>query len=141
LDDGKGVSKIIPYSPYFGIDFFKINWITDEKKVENENVSAWAMKLQIMAGVRANSPTFFKCISVYSAFRLGYGMEVADGYDGTLLNAYTNFEGLCLETELGLNLTRTVFVGFAYNYHQYFGYLSGFADHTFAFRLGFNFGK
>ena len=52
----------------------------------------------------------------------------------------TNFEGLCLETELGLNLTRTTFVGFIYNYHKYFGSFPG-RNHTFAVRFGFNFGN
>jgi hypothetical protein len=31
-------------------------------------------------------------------------------------------DGFALETEIGLNLTRTVFAGFAYNCHKYYGY-------------------
>jgi len=42
-----------------------------------------------------------------------------------------------LEAELGSNLTRTFFVGFAYNYHKFFGSFSG-RNHTFAVRLDFN---
>jgi len=35
----------------------------------------------------------------------------------------------------------TVFAGFAYNYHKYFGLDAERALHTLSFRLGFNFGK
>ena len=72
-------------------------------------------------------------MSVYSAFRLGYGM--------TFVPHASHFKGLCLETELGLNLTPTVFAGFAYNYHQYFGLDYKRALHTLSFRLGFNLGN
>jgi len=131
-----GIRVMHHFSPYFGIDFFKINWITD---VYTSSIyTPWAMKIQIMPGIRGNTPTFFKCMSVYSVFRLGYGMQVGDPIFGRLL---TDFEGLCLETELGLNLSRTVFIGFAYNYHQFFGNLLGYADHSFSLRLGFNFGR
>jgi hypothetical protein len=132
-----GIRVMHHFSPYFGIDFFKINWITD---VVTEG-TLWRMKIQIMPGIRGNSPTFFKCMSVYGTFRIGYGMIVVDPLTGMFLGSRTDFAGLCLETELGLNLTRTVFIGFAYNYHQFFGSLLGYADHTFAFRIGFNFGK
>ena len=123
-----GIRAMHHFNPYFGIDFLKMNWITDVLKDE------WAMRLQFMSGIRGNSPTFFECMSVYSAFRLGYGMT---------FGLLTHYEGLCLETELGLNLTPTVFAGFAYNYHGYFvkGEDSKLAMHTLSFRLGFNFGK
>ena len=121
------------FNPYFGVDFLKINWITDVLTSEPDNF--WQMRLQFMPGIRVNSPVFFRCMSVYTAFRLGYGMN--------LNRIASNFEGLCLETELGLNLTRTVFAGFSYNYHKYFvnGVDHKLAGHTFSFRLGFNFGK
>jgi len=128
------------FSPYFGIDFFKVNWITDYE-VEGFGAGAWAMRIQIMPGVRGNSPAFFKCMSVYTAFRLGYGMLVGCApIISAQIGGSTNFEGLSLETELGLNATRTFFVGFTYNYHKYFGSFPG-RHHTFAVRLGFNFGK
>jgi len=104
------------------------------------------MKLQIMPGVRANSRPFFKCMSVYAAFRLGYGMMVGCNKETKIqlkkeVGKSTNFEGLCLETELGLNVTRNILVGFSYNYHEFFGSFKGGRNHTFALRLGYNFGK
>ena len=134
-----GIRAMHHFNPYFGVDFFKINWITDVLTSESEN--DWLMRLQIMPGIRGNSPVFFKCMSVYSAFRLGYGMTFVPKQYG--VNLASHFEGLCLETELGLNLTPTVFAGFAYNYHKYFvkGVDSKRALHTLSFRLGFNFGK
>jgi hypothetical protein len=132
-----GIRVMHHFNPYFGIDFFKINWITDVFYSEMDE--GWTMRLQIMPGIRGNSPAFFKCMSVYSAFRLGYGMD----FRLATLSGVSHFEGLCLETELGLNLTSTVFAGFAYNCQKYFvkGTDSKVAMHTFSFRLGFNFGK
>jgi hypothetical protein len=132
-----GIRVMHHFNPYFGVDFLKINWITDvwHSGLENQ----WTMRLQMMSGIRGNSPAFFKCMSGYAAFRLGYGMD----FRLLTLSGVSHFEGLCLETELGLNLTRTVFAGFAYNYHKYFdkGVDSKIAMHTLSFRLGFNFGK
>jgi len=127
------------FNPYFGIDFLKINWITDVAtyKIINGNYpyvtpwTPWTMRLQFMPGIRGNSPVFLKCWSVYAAFRLGYGMDFGE----------PNYEGLCLETELGLNFTPAVFAGFSYNYHRYFGIGYGAAMHALSFRLGFNIGK
>ena len=130
FDPALGIRLMHQPSPYFGIDFLKINWLTN---VFDNNV--WAMNLQFMSGIRGNSPTFFKCMSVYSAFRLGYGMLVSS----SLENFLTDYKGLCLETEFGINLTPTVFAGFVYNHHLHFGL--SLKNHTFAFRLGFNFGK
>jgi len=132
-----GIRVMHHCSPYFGIDFFKINWLTDVQIYESFN--SWAMSLQIMPGVRGNSPTFFKCMSVYSAFRIGYGMQVASGSNIALYHSVTDFKGLCIEAELGINLTPAVFAGFAYNFHKHFGIPA--ERHTFAFRIGFNFGK
>ena len=118
------------FNPYFGIDFLKINWLTDVLTSGSGN--PWQMRLQIMPGIRVNTPAFFKCMSVYVAFRLGYGMTFHKSH----------FEGLCLETEFGLNLSRAVFAGFAYNYHKYFAKdVDKLAMHTLSFRLGFNLGK
>jgi len=124
-----GIRVMHHFNPYFGVDFFKINWITDVLTYRAN--TAWKMRLQIMPGIRGNTPVFSKCMSGYAAFRLGYGMDFGE----------SNFEGLCLETEVGLNLTRTVFVGFSYNYHKYFieGIDSRVAMHALSFRLGFNF--
>jgi len=128
-----GIRVLHHFNPYFGMDFFKINWITDVLTTGKNKVMY--ARLQIMPGFRGNSPTFFKCMSVYAVFRIGYGMKFEE--------KSSNFEGLCLETELGVNLTRTIFAGFAYNYHKYFEkkFDYNLATHTLSFRLGFNFGK
>ena len=133
-----GIRMMHHFSPYFGIDFFKINWITDVAVYDG----LWTMAIQIMSGVRANSPAFYKCMSVYGAFRLGYGMHIATGHYWTQLKDVNNFKGLCLETELGVNITSTFFVGFSYNYHKCFkvSYITP-PQHTFFTRVGFNFGK
>ena len=132
-----GIRVMHHFNPYFGVDFLKINWITDLFTSGLDD--GWTMRLQIMPGIRGNSPTFFKCMSVYSAFRLGYGMD----FRLLTVSGASHFEGLALETELGLNITPTVFAGFAYNYHKYFvkGVDSKLAMHTLSFRLGFNLGK
>jgi len=129
LTTALGIRVMHHFNPYFGVDFSKINWITDVLTYRHN--TAWKMRLQIMSGIRGNTPVFSKCMSGYAAFRLGYGMDFGE----------SNFEGLCLETEAGLNLTRTVFVGFAYNYHKYFveGIDARVAMHALSFRLGFNF--
>ena len=121
------------FNPYFGIDFLKINWITEIGPSRFHN--PWIMRFQLMSGFRGNSPVFYKCMSVYAAFRLGYGLD---------FNQFaSHFEGLCLETELGLNLTPTVFAGFAYNFNKFFykGKALAPETHILAFRIGFNFGK
>jgi len=138
-----GIRVMHHFNPYFGVDFLKINWVTD---VAVDGVlNPWAMKLQFMPGVRGNSPNFYKCMSVYAAFRLGYGMMVGCDKETKIqlkkeVGKSTNFEGLCLETELGANVSRSIFVGFSYNYHKFFGSFRG-RNHTFALRFGFNFGK
>jgi len=132
-----GIRVMHHFNPYFGVDFLRVNWITDLFTSGLDD--GWTMRLQIMPGIRGNSPTFFKCMSVYSAFRLGYGMD----FRLLTVSGASHFEGLSLETELGLNLTPTVFAGFTYNYHKYFvkGVDSKLAIHTLSFRLGFNLGK
>ena len=121
------------FNPYFGIDFLKINWITEIGPSKSHN--PWIMRFQFMPGFRGNSPAFFKCMSVYTVFRLGYGLSFSQ--------FKSSFEELCLETELGLNLTRNVFAGFSYNYSKYFKKGKAFEDatHILSFRIGFNFGK
>ena len=132
-----GIRVMHHFNPYFGVDFLKINWITDLFTSGLDD--GWTMRLQIMPGIRGNTPTFFKCMSGYAAFRLGYGMD----FRLLTVSGASHFESLCLETELGLNITPTVFAGFAYNYHKYFVNGNDFklAMHTFSFRLGFNLGK
>ena len=121
------------FNPYFGIDFLKINLITEIGPSKSHN--PWIMRFQLMPGIRGNSPAFYKCMSVYAVFRLGYGISFTQ--------FKSSFEDLCLETELGLNLTHNVFAGFSYNYSKYFKKGKAFEDatHILSFRIGFNFGK
>ena len=69
---------------------------------------------QFLVGVRGNTPTFFKCMSGYAVFRLGYGIGnakygyVDEYYDSkTGLSSYNKgyrkygHNGFCFETELG----------------------------------------
>jgi len=71
-------------------------------------------------------------MSGYVAVRLGYGVRFVKSVN----------HGIAFETEIGLNLTRIIFVGFSYNLLSLFVY-----DHsntnlnTYAFRVGFNLGK
>lgn len=139
LSPSLGIRLTYHFNPYFGVDFLKVNWFTDVLTSGAyydwgfydiyDYYIPWTMRLQIMPGVRGNSPTFFRCMSGYGAFRLGYGMDFLESH----------YKGFCMEAELGMNFTPTVFAGFAYNYHNYIDY--GFAVHTLSFRVGFNFGK
>ncbi|MCL2132332.1 MAG: DUF3836 domain-containing protein [Lentimicrobiaceae bacterium] len=112
-----GVRYMHHFNRYFGADFVKINWAVPVGS---------GSSMQFMTGVRGNTPVFSKCMSAYGALRLGYGLGFT--------NPATN--GVCFETELGLNFTRTFFMGVSYNFHD-------FNDRRQAveLRLGFNFGK
>ena len=55
---------------------------------------------------------------------------------------------IVFETEIGLNLTRNVFIGFSYDllslfvdYDLSYYYRDNINLNTYAFRVGFNFGK
>jgi len=111
-----GVRYMHHFNHYVGADFIKINWAA---------TLGWSSSIQFMTGVRGNTPTFGKCMSGYGALRLGYGLGM-----GRTPNS------ACFETELGLNLTRTIFVGVSYNFHSF-----EYRRQAVEFRLGFNFGK
>ncbi len=89
---------------------------------------------QLMTGIRLTSPNFTPDMSVYGGFKAGCGYNVD-----------INNVGFCYEAEGGVNLTRTMFVGFAYNYQGFEFYsndLNGMIKtklHYFACRFGFNF--
>ena len=129
LSTALGFRVMYHINPYLGVDFLKVNWITDVLTSGAYYYTPWTMRLQIMPGVRGNSPTFYRCMSGYAAFRLGYGMDFLEEH----------YRGFCIETEVGINFTPTIFTGFGYNYHNYIGY--GFAVHTLSFRFGINIGK
>ncbi|MCL2290654.1 MAG: hypothetical protein FWC34_08145 [Bacteroidetes bacterium] len=128
------------FDPYFGADFLKINF-SCPFRAQREYL---LMNFQFMTGIRGKSPAFYKCMSAYGALRLGYGFRFLNTFD----------HGIAFETELGLNLTRTVFIAFSYNllslfvdhyylYSDFYNYRTpgNINFHTYAFRVGFNLGK
>jgi len=155
------------FIPYFGADFIKINGNFGFRN-NGYNSTVNYYNIQFMTGIRGNSPAFFRCISGYAAIRLGYGVG-SERYRHNLstggLHDETNYEfvrkslnGFCLETEVGINFTPTIFVGFSYNFQMYRPFIDEITFlpkvdylgkehmtsnkiHNLAFRVGFNFGK
>jgi len=104
------------FSPYFGVDFIKFNTIIDYIYEDTYQ--------QFMTGIRLNTKNFnSKCFSGYGAFRIGTGSWEFEDWD------------FCTEVEIGLNLTRTLFIGYSSNFQIVLGDLL----HFHAVRLGFNF--
>ena len=131
--------------PYLGIDIFKFNNKFGSKELDG--ISYFSYNAQLMTGLRGNTPAFFKCMSGYIAFRLGYGgiYEKYKWGDDDSFNAFGN--GFCYEFEIGLNITRTFFIAYSYN-HQGGKISMSEDDQKFpldmgykALRIGFNFGK
>jgi hypothetical protein len=152
------------YSPYWGIDFFKMNY-----RISTMD-STVILNMQFMAGGRGNTPTFFKCMSGYAAFRLGFGVILGfndrtetetyrtsesyydpdwdtyrDRYVERVRTTKENSEGVgfCYEVEVGLNITRSFFIGYAFGYQggKEKDHGNSMKTNSHAFRLGFNLGK
>jgi len=93
-------------NPYFGIDFVKLN---GKFGLLSSNKGSY-YNIQLMTGIRANTPSFFKVMSVYSAFRLGYGFgNVTYNYSEHYTNIhkayhyynnYPNYEYVPTRTEI-----------------------------------------
>jgi hypothetical protein len=68
-----GIRVMSHFNPYFGVDFLKVNWITDVYtpgvNIGYLSYTPWTMRLQFMPGIRGNSPAFYTCMSAYAAFR------------------------------------------------------------------------
>ena len=153
------------FTPYIGADFIKING-TFGLIGKGENY----YNIQFLTGIRGCSPAFYKCLSVYATFRMGYGIGSAKFSHEYIDYSIPNFtpndvaftyrkrpvNGFCLETELGFNITQTFFVGCSYNFQMFqrFHHIDEFTNgekwlgdfaankmHTVALRVGFNFGK
>jgi len=132
------------FSPYWGIDFFKFKSAIGFKN--EDDVNYFAYNGQLMTGARGYSPTFTKNgMRGFSAFRMGGGF---------LANTFTDFDytisglggGFCYEFEIGLYITRTFFLAFAYNHQG--GSITFENDYKTdikashpAFRIGFDFGR
>jgi hypothetical protein len=107
-----GIRSMRNFMPYFGVDFIKFNNIFSTGDING--VDCFSYCTQLMTGLRGYSPTFFKCMSAYGAVRLGYGV-LYDRYSYSDISESGIGYGVCSELEIGINITRTVFVGFAYN--------------------------
>ena len=154
-----GIRYIYNFSQYFGMDFVKVNYEHGQKRgriVEAPNIhkfetagytpehitynNYWVYCFQIMTGLRGNTPAFYKYLSGYGAFRSGYGASLG-WVDYTALPFYSDdislaAIGFCFELEVGVNLTRNISVGYAYNYQH-----CNLPISSNTLRFSFNFGK
>ena len=143
------------FSPYFGIDFFKIK---PSVAIKSEgDVSYFGFNGQLMFGARGYSPTFTKSgMCGFGAFRMGGGV-LASSFSRSSSDYNNNYNsntsgfgsGLCYEFEVGLHISRVFFIAFCYN-HQGGSITFENNDHKnemdisggySAFRMGFNFGR
>lgn len=119
--EGTGVDLGIRYQHNYGQ---YVAWnIFNLKAMANTKDFGATVTPQLMTGLKGISPSFFKEMTGFVGFKGGYGYNI-DGEDG----------GFCYEIELGVNLTRNIFIGYAYN-NQKIG--EGNVKYS-AFRIGFN---
>jgi len=138
-----GIRYMHHFNPYIGADFFKFNLNCPVTIMRDRNL----MNVQLMTGIRGNTPTFFKTMSGFGVARLGYGLQLSEPQFG---------HGFAFEAEAGLNMTQTFFIAFSYNLLSRFkvlqyGYISesewkyGYMGtaavylNTYTLRIGFNF--
>ncbi|GHT58889.1 hypothetical protein FACS18945_5060 [Bacteroidia bacterium] len=128
------------FMPYIGADFIKFNQNFGTGDYQGTDV--FCAHSQFMTGIRGASPQFANNrMHVFGAFRFGLGVNYYD--IGSAQEALSG-AGFCYEFELGIHLTRTLWLGLAYNYQggtaEYDA--GGFdVDNSYvAFKLGFNFG-
>ena len=123
---GHGIRYVHHFGNYFGVDFIKVNMVTDFEQ----------LYLQYLAGIRFYFPAFPNSrISIYGACRFGYGHTLA---------GYRAPDGFCFETELGFNFTRTFFMAFSYSQQYDYRYVNSLKHPVFyplSLRIGFNFGR
>jgi len=112
-----GIRYLHNFSPYVGWEVLKLKVVMSVSPFDRfDNV------VQLMTGIRGTSPAFYGNMSGYGAFRFGYASDL-DYY----LPAY--------ELEVGVNITPTISVGYAYNM------LKDVDKGYSALRVGFNLGK
>lgn len=141
-----GVRYLRNYSPYWGVEFFKVNGKYSFKRdVTNlhvydrygqlQTVDYKSWHIQLMVGVRGNTPAFYKCMSGYASVRMGYGIffenqfnfsyddSYWDYYSGRYVERWSDWGdvrmsggGFCYEMEIGIKFTRSFFMGYAYNF-------------------------
>ena len=139
-----GVRFLYNLNPYFGLELPKVNFVCPFRAKAEMDL----MNLQFMAGVRGNTPKFFKNMSGYAAARFGYGLYFIEEIRHAMV----------CEVEVGLNLTSNFFIAFSYNLSRVFvenkmtlydppygtaiyqqTYPAALNNHLYALRLGFNF--
>jgi len=140
-----GLRYMYYFNPYIGADFFKYQMNIGSG--ETDGVNHYIVNPQFMIGIRGSSPQFANNrMHAYAAFRFGFGATVfgidSPQYSDTFIGA-----GSCYEFEIGIHLTRTFFIAYAYNYQG--GNVTGsdsemelnVRNSYSALRIGFNFGK
>jgi hypothetical protein len=94
------------FAPFIGWDAISVKAAFPTKDTFDENPD-----LQIMTGVRGNTPYFFKEMSGYLSFAAGYGFST----DSSAMN---NDGGICFEIGTGINLCKNVYIGYAFNFQK-----------------------
>jgi hypothetical protein len=126
------------FNPYIGADILKINLNCPFRAVRDRD----KMNLQFMTGIRGNTPIFLRTLSGFVVARMGYGLHLSE---------YELGHGIAFEAEVGLNITRSFFIGFSYNLlsrfvdiYQYAGWHQQYIGsttlnfNTYSLRIGFN---
>ena len=132
-----GIRYLFNFGPYVGLDIFKFKF----------SFYLPGFGLQIMSGIRVNSPRVYKNMCFFGAGKMGYGFGGFGKSDF--------FNGFCYEIEFGFNYSRKCFIAFAFNQQRgkgnegrrYNWVEERFKENTFsnvklnypAFRVGFNF--
>ena len=107
-----GIRYLTLFSDYIGWDVVKVKTNIELKELNKDN--GYAFLPQLMSGVRAFTPAFIggNNIKGFAANRAGMGFFFKD-------IVYGNKEfgvGFCYEAELGVNLTKSLFLAVAYNW-------------------------
>lgn len=137
-----GIRYLHNFSPYIGWDVFNAKSIWFIKNLTDGADISSAVVPQLMTGIRGYTPTFAGNMSVYGAFKMGCGYAID-------MEAF----GFCYEFEIGLHLTHTIFIAYAFNHQgghyetaitNSKGKIIGYRDTDIkqnysAFRVGFNF--
>jgi len=152
-----GMRYLHHFTPYIGMDFIKFNSKFSLKNQipdyawNNIMIDYFSCNVQWMLGVRGNTPAFFKCMSGYAASRVGFGFVFESkkypyfyDYNDEFSKYYPVGEvtslsvGYCLETEIGLNITKELFIGYSLNGQFERKYASPDVIISHTFRIGVN---
>lgn len=112
-----GLRYLHSYSQYIAWNAVNI------KAIANTKMFKESLTPQVMTGIRLTSPDFLRDLTAFAGFKAGYGYNI-DNKNG----------GFCYEAEVGINVTRNIFIGYAYNNQK----LDGGNLKYSALRIGFN---